>query len=415
MATVPSESRILIVDDEDANVRLMAHVLQSAGYANLREITDAREVLAEVQEWDPDLVLLDLRMPHIDGFSLLQALREQTSPGEFVPILVLTADAQRETLKRALTAGANDFLTKPLDIDEVVLRVRNLLAIRLSHESLKRTNVALARTLRDRMRSDQEETASRDDRAAAMRAMIATGPTMVFQPVVELATRRVVGVEALSRFDAGGPPDHWFAEATALGLGADLELAAVSVALEQLGRLDAGVFMAVNVSPAVLLDRRLQDLARIAGGGQVVIEVTEHHAVDDYDGLNLVCAALRRDGIRLAVDDAGAGYASLHHILKLSPDIIKLDMALTRDIDSDPVKRAMAASLVQFAQETNATVIAEGIETAAEFETLRSLGAPWGQGFHIGRPEPFGVPARPGPSESLPGIVRRGGVRPSRT
>jgi EAL domain-containing protein (putative c-di-GMP-specific phosphodiesterase class I) len=95
--------------------------------------------------------------------------------------------------------------------------------------------------------------------------------------------------------------------------------------------------------------------------------------------------------VRLAVDDAGAGFSSLHHILLLSPDIIKLDITLVRDINRDPVKRALAWSLVTFAREIGSTIIAEGIETAAELATLVELGIPWGQGYHLGRPEPLPV------------------------
>jgi EAL domain-containing protein (putative c-di-GMP-specific phosphodiesterase class I) len=125
--------------------------------------------------------------------------------------------------------------------------------------------------------------------------------------------------------------------------------------------------------------------------GRVVVEITEHQRVESYDDLTRVRARFRQDGIRVAIDDAGAGYASLHHILKLAPDIIKLDIALTREIDRDPVKRALAVSLVQFAKETDAVVIAEGIETPSELATLRDLAVPWGQGFHIGKPGPIAL------------------------
>jgi EAL domain-containing protein (putative c-di-GMP-specific phosphodiesterase class I)/CheY-like chemotaxis protein len=389
MSSSLAHSRILIVDDEPANVRLMTRILQSAGYRQIEGISDARAVLDARQSWRPDLILLDLHMPYIDGISLLKIFQAQSSESEFVPVLVLTADVTREALNGALAAGANDYLTKPVDVDETLLRVRNLLAIRLSHESLKNTNLALAGELRQRLRCEERNAANRKSRIDAMRELIERRPTMVFQPVVDLATDGVIGVEALSRFDSETAPDRWFAEATTLGLGAELELAAVKAALQQMDRLRSKQFMAVNVSPTVVLDRRLHDLLRKQGQGRVVVEITEHQPVDSYEELNIVRKRFRRDGIRVAIDDAGAGYASLHHILKLAPDIIKLDISLTRGIDSDPIKRALAGSLVQFANESGAIVTAEGIETASELETLRKLAVPWGQGFHLGHPAPL--------------------------
>ncbi len=239
------------------------------------------------------------------------------------------------------------------------------------------------------MQHEERQAENRRARVDTFRAIIERGPTMVFQPIVELATDRVVGVEALARFGLGVPPDHSIEEATSLGLGTELELAAVKAALAQIDRLPPEQFMAVNVSPNVVLDRLFRDLLCKQGQGRVIVEITEHQPVDSYDDLNTIRSTFRRDGIRIAIDDAGAGYASLHHILKLAPDIIKLDIGLTRGIDQDRIKRALAVSLVRFAEESNATVTAEGIETAGELETLRELSVVCGQGFHLGSPAPL--------------------------
>lgn len=130
-------ARILVVDDEPANVRLIERILDRLGYMNYRGETDARDALELVELFEPDLLLLDLHMPHVDGFEILEHLREGRAPQDFLPILVLTADVNPETKVRALTAGANDFLTKPVEPAEVGLRVRNLLATRFMNLELQ--------------------------------------------------------------------------------------------------------------------------------------------------------------------------------------------------------------------------------------------------------------------------------------
>jgi EAL domain-containing protein (putative c-di-GMP-specific phosphodiesterase class I) len=387
LTTMLTQSRVLIVDDEQANVLLMKRILENAGYSHIMGIDDSRDVMAAIHDWVPDLVLMDLRMPHIDGITLLKLIRGQEIPSEFVPVLILTADTERESLKEALNAGANDFLTKPLEMDEFLLRVRNLLVIRSSHEALKQNNAVLAMRLRKRMQSEWLQTEDRKDRIAAINEMIIVGPEMVFQPIVDLQSGQPVGFEALSRFPSEQPPDECFADAWSLGLGTELELSAIEAAFKHFDLFGQNEFLAVNVSPAVMLEERFLEIVINHGRNRVVVEVTEHQPVESYEELRVVCKELRAQGIRIAIDDAGAGYASLHHILMLAPDIIKIDMSLTRDIDCDPVKRALAISLLQFSQETHAMVIAEGIETEAELHTLKAIGVPWGQGFHMGRPD----------------------------
>ena len=211
---------------------------------------------------------------------------------------------------------------------------------------------------------------------------------MVFQPIVDMTSGEIVGQEALARFAdlPERPPSDWFIEAATVGLGTELELLAVDAALDELRRLPSGQFLTLNVSPSTTLTTALADRLACHERGRLVIEITEHTRIEDYGPLLGALAALRHDGVRLAVDDAGAGFAGLSHILKLAPDIIKLDITLTRDIPADPVKRALASSLVSFGREIPATIIAEGIETEAERSTLAGLGVPWGQGYHLGRP-----------------------------
>jgi EAL domain-containing protein (putative c-di-GMP-specific phosphodiesterase class I) len=229
-------------------------------------------------------------------------------------------------------------------------------------------------------------------RHAAVREVLdAGGPRMVFQPIVSPASGDIVGAEALARFDGEAPrsPDLWFREAWDVGLGVELELAAVRNAVPALRQLPPDAYLAINVSPSTLADPRFA--AAIAGvpATRLVMEITEHAVVEDYAPLVDVIARLRATGVRVAIDDVGAGYASLRHVLSVAPDIVKLDMSLTRGIDTDPVRQALATGLVAFAARTAFVVVAEGVETAAEAEALREVGVRYEQGYLFARPGPL--------------------------
>ncbi|MFN8073827.1 MAG: EAL domain-containing protein [Kineosporiaceae bacterium] len=213
---------------------------------------------------------------------------------------------------------------------------------------------------------------------------------MVFQPIVDLTDLTPTGAEALARFRRPPRrPDLWFVNAAKVGLAAELELTAAGQALQGLDRLPDGVYLSVNASPALLLDPRLDDLLADAPPDRVVLEVTEHESVADYARLRERLRPLRERGFRLAVDDAGAGYASFRHVLRLSPDVIKLDIDLTRGMDADPVRRSLAGALARLADGMGALVVAEGVETEAEREALLDVGIDHGQGFGLGRPGPL--------------------------
>ena len=222
----------------------------------------------------------------------------------------------------------------------------------------------------------------------------------IFQPVASLTTGRLIGYEALARFpDAPGrPPSTWFAQANACGLGPELEAAAIAAALQPIGR-PPGTHLAVNVSPSALSTETVKrvlpdDLS------DIVIELTEHEV---YVGDTLLAdslATLRERGARIAIDDAGAGYAGLKQVMWVRPDIVKLDLELTRAIHSDPVRMALVESLVRFARRVGATVCAEGIENHDDIEALANLDVPCGQGYAIGRPAPPWSPVSPPAAET---------------
>jgi PAS domain S-box-containing protein len=217
--------------------------------------------------------------------------------------------------------------------------------------------------------------------------------TTVWQPIFSLADGGIVAVEALSRFpsEEHGPPDRWFADAFGVGLGVELETLAVECALDTASQFPEEVHISVNVSPTTVAHGRLA--AVIAAGPiparRIIIELTEHVSIENYERVARGLDGLRREGARLAVDDAGAGFASFRHILRLRPDIIKLDQSITRGIPSDRGRRALASALVMFATQMGSmTVTAEGVETEDELMTVSTLGLDAAQGFHMARPLP---------------------------
>jgi PAS domain S-box-containing protein len=211
---------------------------------------------------------------------------------------------------------------------------------------------------------------------------------IVFQPIVELSSGEVVGYEALSRFSSEPlrPPNEWFSEAAEVGLGVEFELYALRAALADWNRSPCDAYLSLNVSPDTVMSPALMALLETVACDRIVIEITEHAGIEDYAALGGALAQLRAKGLRVAIDDAGAGYSSLRHILYLRPDIIKLDVALTRGIDADPARQALAVALVSFRQQVGAVLVAEGIETENELAVLMQLGVRHGQGFYLGRP-----------------------------
>ncbi|ABD11511.1 EAL domain-containing protein [Frankia casuarinae] len=214
------------------------------------------------------------------------------------------------------------------------------------------------------------------------------GPALAFQPVLDLEHGKIIGVEALSRFsDYARSPSQWFTAAGSVGLNVDLELAAVRRALAVLPRLPTHMILAINVS-ATTLSAGLVDMIMNEDAERILVEITEHERIGDTPAINRDIEHLRRLGVRIAADDVGTGYAGLEQLVRLRPEIIKMDCCLTQGIDTDPARRAVAAGLVHVAKEIGGSVVAEGIETAAELQATRETAIPYGQGFLLGPPTP---------------------------
>lgn len=209
---------------------------------------------------------------------------------------------------------------------------------------------------------------------------------MHLQPIVRLDGGELVAVEALTRFADGASPEAVFGEAATYGLGAALERAAVAAAIEAAAHLPPEVALSVNLAADVL--RNDEALRQLLANTErpLIVELTEHERIDDYAGVRAALESVG-PGVKLAIDDAGSGFASLRHIFALHPDYVKFDIEWVRGIDTDPVRRALVSGLVYFGNETGCELIAEGIETDAELAALRELGIQLGQGYLLGRPQ----------------------------
>ena len=207
----------------------------------------------------------------------------------------------------------------------------------------------------------------------------------VFQPIVDMTSGAVLGYEALTRFVDGTPPDEAFDAAATAGVGLELEAATIESALDAAVLLPSGRFLDINVSPDLVMSGEPLGALLAASSSDVVLEITEHVSVHDYAELRQAIVSLGKD-VRFSVDDAGAGFASMRHILELAPTQVKLDRALVAHIDADPARQALVTGLVHFAQAIEVMLIAEGVENEEERMTLLGLGVHVGQGFLFGRP-----------------------------
>jgi EAL domain-containing protein (putative c-di-GMP-specific phosphodiesterase class I) len=214
---------------------------------------------------------------------------------------------------------------------------------------------------------------------------------MVYQPVYRTGDGRLIAFEALSRFRARPerPPDRWFAEAAEVGLLEELEFLAVTLALRGLERLDPSVRLTLNLSPSSVLSPACAAVFAGVPLDRIVVELTEHAEVPCYAAMRAALAPLRARGLRLAIDDVGAGHATFRHVLDLSPELIKLDRSLIAGIEADSARRALADALTIYGRRIGSEVVAEGVETWAEYAVLKEIGVTRVQGYLLGRPQPL--------------------------
>jgi EAL domain-containing protein (putative c-di-GMP-specific phosphodiesterase class I)/CheY-like chemotaxis protein len=376
--------RVIFADDEDLILEALSLVISSDPAIHLVGTAhDTDEAIDLARSEAPDVALVDVRMPGGGGTKAAREIR-RCSPN--TQVLAYSSHQDPDLVLAMLRAGAIGYVSKDEPNEEVLRAIHRSAEGKTSIVVGSLADVAerLAEVLTHRQTSVMRETSERIQRAIDDDVL-----RMVFQPIVALASGQVVGLEALARFHTlpQRSPEKWFADAARAGLLTDLEVAAASLALAVLDRLPKDMYLSVNASPETLRSPRLLELLEGIAGDRIVLEMTEQSPVADYEEI-LTCLRPFRDmGVRLAIDDVGAGFASLRHVVLLTPDFMKIDRTLVAGVDSDLVRRTLIGGLMSFANEVGMGVIAEGVETESELETLRMLGVPNGQGFHLGRPE----------------------------
>lgn len=381
MSQEPAKAKpsVLIVDDEEALRRAFVRTLQARGFP-ARSAGSAAEALGLLAEKVDDVVVSDVRMPCMDGFELLRALRAQEID---VPVILVTGAPSIETAARAVEFGALRYLIKPIATDELIAAIEHGAQLhkmaKLKHEAVTKLGLGSAQA---------GDLASVE--AAFNRALESLW--IAYQPVVALDQRKVVAYEALvrTREPSIPHPGALFSAAERLSRLHDLGRAI----RHHIGRtLDATRptwDTYVNIHPFDISDDTLfSSSSPIAlHASAIVLEITERATLDNIGDVTPRIQRLREIGYRVAVDDLGAGYAGLSYFARLQPEVVKLDMSLVRDIDHDLTKQRVVASMASVCHELGMLVVAEGVETRGEREAVTALGCDLAQGYLFARPGP---------------------------
>lgn len=371
--------KVLVVDDDGGVRRAVADLLKKRDY-EVATFPDGYAALQAVTQGGVSLIVSDIRMPQMDGVELLRATREIDLD---LPVILLTGAPSLDTAREAEELGAFRYLTKPFDREQLdLLASKAVLSYRLA--VLKRR--ALHAQGRDPERPG-------DKVGLQVRfARVLAGLWMDFQPIVRAEDGSVFGYEAFLRTTEASlsTPVAVLDAATKLGRMCELGRATRARAALQMRDAPPGLTLFVNLHPTDLLDDQLLSgrapLTGLAPG--TVLEVTERATLADARAVRERIKSLREVGYRLAVDDLGAGHAGLATFAALEPEFVKIDMSLTRDIDSSPLKRQLVRSLTAVCTEVGAQVVAEGIETAAERDQVVELGCHLVQGYFVAKPGP---------------------------
>lgn len=369
------KKHILVVDDERNLSQMLCMLLQTRGYA-VDIAATAKESLEKVLSSEFDLIILDLILPDLDGFEVCRRLKESKKTAH-IPIIMVSAHSLYEDKVEALYLGADDFVAKPCEHEELFARMEAV---------MRRGNGSGKENI------DKRKAIISELRRILDHALV----TPHFQPIYLFEPFRLFGMEILTRPKTTGllsNPESFFRAALQFGLYTEMEIMAWSMAISQLSKhiRDEKIFL--NCNPYFIEASQFARVKAIFEKNgipfqNVVLEITERSAISDFKLFYKQLDRYRELGFCFAVDDVGGGYASLESIVETKPEVVKIDGHIVQGLNKDPFKRSIVKFIVSLCQENGIISVAEGIETKEEYDIVRSLGINAGQGYYLYKPTP---------------------------
>ncbi|WP_395607489.1 EAL domain-containing protein [Pseudomonas sp. B22129] len=402
MASQPA--MLLIVDDEPQVRKLLETLLQHEGYQTLCA-SSGEEALQLVAQQPPDLILLDIMMPGMDGYEVASRLKNDENTAN-IPIIMLSALSEPGARVNGLETGAEEFISKPVERVELWLRVRNLLRLKARGDQLKKHSLMLEQQLQRQtgaVAGMNVHDLARQDLETALRLAVQQGDfTVHYQPKIELANGQICALEALLRWERPGygavSPAVFVPVLESLGLIVEVGRWVIDTVCQQIAEWQRGaigaVEVSVNVSGHQLIEGDLiSDISRILAQTGVdphwlEVELTESSLMENTQHTIASLQRLHAMGVKISIDDFGTGYSSLAYLRRFPIDTLKIDIAFIREVTSNPQDAAITRTIIELAHSLKLRAVAEGVETQAQLAFLKDAGCDQIQGYLFSRPLP---------------------------
>ncbi len=367
------KKRVLIVDDEHSITRMMAMMLETRGY-DVDIATSGEEAIRKAVE-KPDLILLDLVLPDLEGFEVCRRIRQEKST-HTIPIIIVSVKYLFEDKIEGLYLGADDYITKPFDHEELFARMEAVIRRSFLFDDAAHDKDEIILELREIIKGEQV--------------------VPFYQPIFFLKPFRFFGFEALSRPSTQSilaNPEFLFKAALRFGLYCDLEMMCWKKILQSVPSLKENEKLFLNCNPYLVESPKFFHIKTIFEQHKflpknAVLEITERSAISDFEAFYKRLRFYRDYGFGIAIDDVGGGYASFESIVETAPTVLKIDTHLVNRISEHPIKRSLIKFIVAFCKENSIISVAEGIERKEDLIELINLGVDAGQGYLLARPLP---------------------------